>query len=58
LGKNGPFESGAQSSRVQSEALELLAPFCRSITKSLDANTAWQTSFDRCAHEIWREKRK
>jgi hypothetical protein len=30
-----------QLSRNQSEAFELLAPFCGSITKSLDSNTAW-----------------
>jgi hypothetical protein len=51
--------SSAGSIRVvQSEGFELLAPFCRSITKSLDSNTAWQTTFDRSAHEVWCEERK
>jgi hypothetical protein len=36
----------------QSERFELLAPFCWRITKSLDANAAWQTTFDRSSHEI------
>jgi hypothetical protein len=45
--------SGPYLSRVQPEGFELLAPFCRSITKSLHSNTAWQTTFDRRAHEIW-----
>jgi hypothetical protein len=38
--KNAVFELGPQLSRVQSEGFELLAPFCRSITKSLDSNAA------------------
>jgi hypothetical protein len=53
---NRPFEPGHVLSRVQSEGFELLAPFCRSITKSLDSNTAWQTTFDSGPHEIWREE--
>jgi len=39
--------------RIQSKGFELLAPFCRSITKSLDSNPARQTTFDRGADEIW-----
>ena len=35
-----------------------MAPFCRSITKSLDSNAAWQTTFDRGPHEIWCEERE
>jgi hypothetical protein len=57
-GQNGPFEPGPYLSRVQSEGFELLAPFCRSITKSLDSDTSWQTPFDCSAHEIWCEKRE
>jgi hypothetical protein len=44
--------------RIQSKGFELLAPFCRSITKSLDSNTARQTTFDRGADEIWCEERE
>jgi hypothetical protein len=44
--------------RIQSEGFELLAPFCRSITKSLDSNTAGQPTFDGGPHEVWREKRE
>src|SRR6202011_3336078 len=33
--------------RIQSERLELPAPFCRSITKSFDSDAAEQTAFDR-----------
>jgi hypothetical protein len=54
---NGPFEPGPYLSRIQPEGFELLAPFCRSITKSLYSNTAWQATFDRGAHEIWCEER-
>ncbi len=56
--QNGPFRAGSPLSRVQSEGFELLAPFSRSITKSLDSNAAWQTTFDRSAHEIWCKERK
>ena len=56
--QNGPFEPGPHLSRVQSEGFELLAPFCRSITKSLDSYAAGQTTFDRSAHEVWCEERK
>ena len=56
--KNGPFESGPYLSRVQSEGFELLAPFWRSIAKSLDADAAWQPTFHGGPHEIWREKRE
>jgi hypothetical protein len=52
------FEPGPYLSRVQSEGFELLAPFCRSIAKSLDPNAARQTTFDRSAHEIRCKKRK
>jgi hypothetical protein len=58
LGPKRTFPVGPQLSRIQSEGFKLLAPFCRSITKSLDANTSWQTTFDRSAHEIWREERE
>ena len=51
-GQNGPFVPDPYLSRVQSEGFELLAPFCRSITKSLNSNAAWQTTFDRGPHEI------
>src|SRR6476619_7985862 len=44
--------------RIQSKGFELWAPFCRSITKSLDSNTARQTTFDRGADEIWCEERE
>jgi hypothetical protein len=37
---------------VQSERLELPAPFCRSITKSFDSDAAEQTAFDRGSDEI------
>jgi hypothetical protein len=47
---------GPVLSRVQSEGFELLAPFGRSITKSLDSNAAWQMTFDRSAHEVRCEK--
>jgi hypothetical protein len=57
-GQKRRFEPGPQLSRVQSEGFELLAPFCRSITKSLDSNAAWQTTFDRRPHEIWCEERE
>ena len=30
----------------------------RSITKSLDSNAAWQSTFDRGPHEIWCEERE
>src|SRR6266576_3812052 len=35
-----PFRAGPQLLRVQSERLELPAPFCRSITKSFDSDAA------------------
>ena len=44
--------------RIQSEGFELLAPFCRSVTKSLDSDPAWQTTFDRGPHEVWSEERE
>ena len=43
---------------VQSQGFELPAPFCRSVSKSLDANTAWQTTLDRGPHEIWCKERQ
>jgi hypothetical protein len=57
-GQNRPFESGPYLSRVQSEGFELLAPFWRSIAKSLDADAARQPTFHGGPHEIWREKRE
>jgi hypothetical protein len=44
---------GPQLLRVQSERLELPAPFCRSIAESLDSYTAWQPAFDRCSDKMW-----
>ena len=38
--------------RFQSKGFELLVPFRRRITKSLDSNTARQATFDRGADEI------
>jgi hypothetical protein len=35
-----------------------MAPFCRSVTKSLYSDTPWQTTFDSGAHEIWCEERE
>jgi hypothetical protein len=43
---------GPYLSRIQSEGFELLAPFRWGVAKSLHSNTAWQTTFDRSAHEI------
>jgi len=48
--KNAGFES--QLLRVQSERLELQAPFRRSIPKSFDSNAARQAAFNRRSHEI------
>jgi hypothetical protein len=56
--KTDAFEPGPCLSWVQPEGFELLTPFCRSITESLDSNAAGQTTFDGSAHEIWREERK
>jgi hypothetical protein len=47
-----PFPAGSQLLWVQSERLELPAPFCRSITKSFDSDAAEQTAFDRGSDEI------
>jgi len=52
-----PTDPSNPLSRIQPESFELLAPFCRRITKSLYSNTAWQTTFDRSAHEVWGEER-
>jgi len=46
LGGQNAVLSPVVLSRIQSEGFELLAPFCRSITKSFDSNAAWQTPFD------------
>src|ERR1700736_4251753 len=51
-GKKRHFQPGSQLLWVQSERLELPAPFCRSITKSFDSDTAEQTAFDRRSDEI------
>ena len=47
-----PFPAGSELLWVQSERLELPAPFCRSITKSFDSDAAEQTAFDRRSDEI------
>src|SRR6202171_4196780 len=52
------FEPGPQLLRIQSKGFKLPAPFWRSIAKSLDSNAAWQTTFDRGAHEVWCEERE
>jgi hypothetical protein len=38
--------------RIQSEQFELLAPFGGSITKPLDPDAAWQTTFNRRSDEV------
>jgi hypothetical protein len=42
--------------RIQSKGFEL--PILRDwrITQPLASNAAWQTAFDRSAHEVWREE--
>ena len=44
--------------RVQSERLELSAPFGRRIAQSFDPNAAGQAAFDRCPDKIRREERE
>jgi hypothetical protein len=44
--------------RIKAERLELPAPFCWSVTQSLDANATRQTTFDCRSDEIWCEKGK
>src|SRR5260221_4167665 len=51
-----PFLTGSQLLWVQSERLELPAPFFRSITKSFDSDPAEQTAFDRRSDEIRSEE--
>jgi hypothetical protein len=53
-----PFPAGSQLLWVQSERLELPAPFCRSITKSFDSDAAEQSAFDRRSDEIRGEEGK
>jgi hypothetical protein len=60
-----PFEAessvpspGLQLLRFQPEGFELLAPFCRGITKSLDSDTTRQPTFDRSPDEIRCEERE
>ena len=43
---------------IQSEDFKLLAPLRGRIAKSLDPETAWQATFDRCRDKIWREERE
>ena len=49
---------GLQLLRFQPEGFELLAPFCRGITKSLDSDTTRQPTFDRSPDEIRCEERE
>jgi hypothetical protein len=42
--------------RVQSKGFELPIPLDWRITQPLDSNAAWQTAFDRSAHEVWCEE--
>src|SRR3984893_4712024 len=52
LRQKTPFPAGSRLLWVQSERLELPAPFCRSITKSFDSDAAEQSAFARRSDEI------
>jgi len=43
---------------LESEGFKLSAPLGWRIAKSLDAETAWQATFDRRPDQIWREERE
>ena len=42
----------------EAEFLVLLGPLCWRIAKTANTNPPRQAAFDRCSHQLWREKGK
>src|SRR6202171_3338020 len=54
--KSAPFRARPVIIADLTERLELPAPFGWRIAQPFNSNAAWQTTFDRGPHEVWREE--